>query len=176
MIKKYIYSDYYVGQIFPEEIGKPDYTKFDITDRGSILFMTMKNPTTYEIQQMSSAKKRMRLSCLADIMWMTFKFGDLEWTEAPYTPHLSKWVHFPQDINTVCKDISFVLIDSTDGIVKYCEHLQYNETFIAALKTGIMLLLAQDFNKDIYDILVDMVKSKYTTKQIAEIAVAECVF
>ncbi len=173
MKKVYVYTDFFVGQVFPETIGRNDCNQFDITNGGAVLFMTVKSPTTHEIEQFSSKNRSIRMTCFPDCLWMTFKFGDLEWNEAPYTPHLSKGATFPPAIHTACDHISIVLIDSVDGKVKYCDTVGLSPELTAALKTGISMLLPLDFNREEYDALLDYVQMHYSTKQIADNAIVE---
>ena len=175
-IEEFNYGDYYVGQCFPEEIGAPDRVVFDVTDDGSLLFIIMQNPTAHEIKQISSKDKRIRMNCFGYVLWLTFKFGELEWFDAPYNPHLSKHVDFPRHIDFVCNDISIVLVDSSDGKVKYCTRLKYNDAFAASLKTGIAVSYGQVFDEKKYDDLLDFVRSKASPKLIAERSIVECVF
>ncbi len=175
-MKIYIYDDFVVGNILPSQVGKPDANIFDLADYGSILLMRLREPTTFEMSQFQSPAKRIRISCLPDTLWMTFKFGEMEWNEAPFSPHLSTQAHLPQAIQTACSNITIAVVDSLDGRVVHCERLKYDDAFSAALKTGVMQLLVQDFNKEEYDLFLDVVKSKYSTRQIAEMAIAECVF
>ena len=166
---------FYTGKILPDQIGMQDHNIFDMTDTGSILFMTMLNPTPYELQQMSSRNKLLRITCFQDCLWMTFKFGDLAWNEAPYSPHLSNQAHLPHNLDFSCNNVTVVLVDSSNGEVKYCDRLYFDEKFISAFKTGIMLLLCQEFDSAKYYRMLQRIQSQYSTEQIADNAVIECV-
>ena len=106
---------------------------------------------------------------------MTFKFGDLEWMDAPFSPRLSKQAEFPGAINCGCNSISIAVIDSCDGKVKYCGRFTLSEEFATALKENISFLLSQPFDKSKYDFLVNKVQSQYEPRQIAEKSSIKCV-
>lgn len=175
-MKLYFYDDFVVGNTIPGQAGKPDANIFDLADYGSFLFIRLKEPTFFEMSQFQRPAKRIRITCLPNTLWMTFKFGELEWGEAPYSPHLSMQAHLPQTIQAACSSLTIAVVDSLDGRLVYCERLKYDEAFSAALKTGVMQLLLQDFNREEYFLFLDAVKTRYSTREIAEKAIAECVF
>ena len=170
------YTSFSVGQVIPDQIGVQDRNLFDFANDGTILFMTVNNPTPAEIRQIRSGEKRFRMTCFPGVLWLTFKFGTLDWAEAPFSPHLCTQTDLLRNLNYASTDIHIVLVDSMDGTVKYYERLDYNEAFTAALKTGVMLLLAEKFSREEYDMVVDMVQAKYSAEQIAQKAVVECAY
>ncbi len=172
----YVYNDFFLGQEFPSQKGQADHSQFDITNPCSILFVTLDKPTNYELEQFASKQKVIRMTQFPGCIWMTFKFGELEWMDAPYSPHLSKQADFPGAIHSGgCSSISLAVVDSSDGKVKYCERLSFSEEFATSLKESVSLLLAQPFNKDRYDYLLEDVQSQLEPTQIAEKSWIECV-
>ncbi len=169
------YTSFSVGQVIPDQIGAPDRNLFDFANDGTILFMTLNNPTPGEIRQIRSGEKHFRITCFPGMLWLTFKFGTLDWAEAPFSPHLCTQADLPRNLNYASNDIHIVLVDSTDGVVKYYERLKFNEALTAALKTGVMLLLAEEFSREEYDMVVKTVQTKYSAEQIAKKAVVEWV-
>ena len=170
------YTSFNVGQSFPDQIGTPDRNLFDFANDGTILFMTLNKPTLAEIRQIRSGEKRFRMTCFPGVLWMTFKFGTLDWAEAPFSPHLCKQADLPRNLSFASTDVHIVLVDSSDGEVKYYERLEYNDAFTAALRTGVILLLGEEFSPEEYDMTLDAVQAIYSAEQIAQKAVVECVF
>ena len=170
------YTSFSVGQTFPDQIGAPDRNLFDFANDGTILFMTLNKPTPAEIRQIRSGEKCFRMTCFPGTLWLTFKFGELDWGEAPFSPHLCTQADLPRNLNDASTYLHIVMVDSSDGVVKYYERLKYNDAFTAALKTGVILLLGEEFSREEYDAVLDAVQAKYSAEQIARKAVVECVF
>lgn len=81
---------YEVGVNYFEAIGHQEGVFFDITDSGIILRIYFCGVTAHEAGQFRSEKPfEMRLAGLRDIIFLLFKFGELNWMDAPYNVHLS---------------------------------------------------------------------------------------
>lgn len=174
MIKKYFNTDPEGITNYPDQIGQPDHNVFDLCDSYSVLFMVLENPTEHEIAQIKTGTKRIRMTLFEDCMWMAFKFGDLDWNEAPYNPHLSNQAHLPQSLPLSCKNIYIVLVNSSDGAVVFCKRYKYNEEFTQCLEDGILYLLDREFSNKQYFPFLEAVQSQYSTEEIANEANCEC--
>ena len=98
--KKMQISSYEVGKKYPGIIGNRDEVKFDLTDGGAIIPIYMRKPTANEVSQLSEGTSvKMAYVARNNVLIMLFKFGDLNWMDAPYTPHLSKnLTHLPDAV------------------------------------------------------------------------------
>lgn len=173
-MKKYVYNNFFVGQVFPSFIGVRDRTIID-TDNVSLNFvMVIKKPTEQEIVQMNGTKE-VRLTLLGNAIWFTFKFGTLNWCDAPYSPHLSQTTDFSVVYNDIYRKINIVLIDSTDGKVKYCSTSKFTNDFSNYLLETSLGLMKRPFSKMQYDELLSTVINMYSAKQISQIAVKRCI-
>lgn len=111
-------SSYEVGKKYPSVILHQDEIKFDITDGGTIIPIYMRKPTANEISQlMEGTSIKMAYVARENVIIMLFKFGNLNWMDAPYTPHLSKnLTHLP---DTVSPNEGFsahlMLFDTSNG-------------------------------------------------------------
>lgn len=109
---------YVIGEKYPNTIGHNDEIKFDLTDGGVIIPIYMRKPNANEISQlMEGAGIKMAYVARDNVIIMLFKFGDLNWMDAPYTPHLSKnLTHLP---GTVSPSEGFsahlMLFDTSNG-------------------------------------------------------------
>lgn len=110
-------TSFALGQCFSDQIGAPDRNLFDFANDGTILFRTINKPTHDEIRQIRSGEKHIRMTCFPGVLWITFKFGNLEWCEAPFSPHLCKQADLPRNLRNASEDIHIVLVDSSDGVV-----------------------------------------------------------
>ena len=80
---------FWKGQIIDNFINYPEGVRFDIDDSGAILLVFFNNPTEYEIEQFKY-NFEIRFTHLYNVIMITTKIGNLNWMNAPYTPHLSK--------------------------------------------------------------------------------------
>ena len=169
----YDYS-YTKGQVILEKIGCPDSYVFDLYDTGAYLFITLSNPTSEEIASVSGHGE-IRMTCFPRIMFFTFKFGDLDWGDAPYTPHLSiQASDLRKTLFESCSHVTIVVCNSVNGEIVFSGTVKFNDELSAAMRAAITLILLEDFNRDKHDYLYRVIQSKYTSKQIADMAVASC--
>lgn len=174
MTKIYRYSDFFEGSVIPDQIGAPDRCVFDIHNSGSILLVTLNNPTEYELCQFEDGPRVIRLTRIENAMWLTFCFGELNWMEAPYTPHLTAQAEMPGAIQRACADFMISVVDTVDGMVKYCRRFYFSPEFSNAFCSVATTLYNQDFNREEYDELLNLVQQQYSTEEIARAAMAEC--
>lgn len=82
---------YKVGDVCPYAVYRPDSCLFDMDDCGITLHVFMCRPAPHEVEQFASGKPfEMRLAQLRNVVFALFKFGSLEWMDAPYSVHLSR--------------------------------------------------------------------------------------
>ena len=174
MTKHYYYSNYCEGAILPDQVGAPDRCLFDVYKSGSILLVTLHDPTPYELNQFVNGRKTMRLTCIENAMWLTFKFGELQWMEAPYSPHLSTQADMPESLVRACSDFTISLVNTTNGLIKYCRRFCFNAEFSGAFRTAATMLLSQEFDREFYDQLLGFIQNQYSTADIAASAIVEC--
>ncbi len=175
-MKIFRYPAHFVGQTIPEFINRNDASQFDLSDDGAHLVMYLNKPTREEITQITSANTEIRMTCFPDILWMTFKFGSLEWSEVPYTPHLSKQADLLNNLWNACRKLTVMLIDTSNGRVLHIGTVEFDSSFSAALRTGVALIIGSEFNKQAHDALCEYVKSNFDVPSIAEKAVVSFKF
>ena len=171
-MKMFVYDDDVEGMILPEFMGRQDANQFDLSNYGAHLTLALNCPTRDEIKQISKGDIEIRMTCFPDALWMTFKFGTLEWNEAPFTPHLSKQADLINMLLPACSNLTIRLIDTATGRILYKGNIKSNEAFSAALRVGVTSLLAQEFDKQQYDYLCQYVQTNYRVEQIAGKALA----
>ena len=80
---------YEVGQIIPAFMGHAENVYFNMDNGGATMFVFFQSPTMKEIEQFKSGKEfQIRFVELYDVIMLMAKIGDLDWMDAPYTPHL----------------------------------------------------------------------------------------
>ena len=105
----------------------------------------------------------------------TLKFGNLGWADAPYIPDLSNQASdLRQTLFESCSHMTIVVCNSVNGEIVFSVTVKFNDELSAAMRAAIMIILAEDFSKERHDYLYRLIQSKYTSKQIADIAVTSC--
>ena len=85
------FIDYGIGNIYPEVIGCGDSVIMDLDDCGVSVNVLFNNLTDSEISQFNTGMPfEMRLIQMRGIIFGLFKFGNLNWMDAPYNVHLSR--------------------------------------------------------------------------------------
>lgn len=83
--------EYKIGQIVQNFKNHFEGVQFDIADDGAIMLVFFQGPTAEEMEQFKSGKIfEIWFVELYDVIIITVKIGNLNWMDAPYTPHLSK--------------------------------------------------------------------------------------
>ncbi len=174
-----LFDDYYdysyvKGQILANRIGSLDSYVFDLSNTGAYLLITLSNPTLEEIASMSKPGE-IRMTCFHRLVFFTFRFGKLNWADAPYNPHLSTQASdLRRTLFQSCSHMTVILCNSVNSEIMFSGTVKFNDELSAAMRTAVMLLLSEDFSKDEYERLYMAVQEKYTSTQIAEAAVARC--
>lgn len=173
-IIKYVYTMPFIGQFLPDYVGFPDSTQFDIDDSGGNLRIVINKPTEEELHEFKHADIEVRMTPVINAIWLTFKFGNLDWTEAPYTPHLSHRLHLIDDaaaFRKLCGRITVGIIDSSDGIIKHLVDLELSKEFADAFFELANKLYFEypDFDKKRYFLMLDAVQNNLSAAEIAYI-------
>lgn len=159
---------YYEGQILHNWIGSPDRIMFDYSVNTGILFYVLNQITDEELDAFNNGKKSIGMTGLGDIMYFTFKVGNLPMIDAPYTPHLSNQTDFSKCLDDCTKNVAFILVDSENGEVKYCRSFNVTADFTDRIRNSIKALLSQPFNREEYFALLSRIQEKYSSEQIAD--------
>lgn len=160
-------NEYFVGQILPDFIGRRDSLQIDMTDDGSFLIIALKEPTNDEIRSFINTNWEIRLTCFRYGMWFTFKFGSLDWMDAPYHPLLSNNLNIPEGLDRACAGLTIMLINSLDGRILLLDTVDYSEDFADKVSTSIIAMTKLSFDMSEYDMFLSRVKKQYSSEQIA---------
>ena len=108
-------SVYQVGKVSEDLIGKEKII-FDITDGGGILYVLFSSPTENEIRQFKEDIE-IRYVKVGSVFMMLFKFGSLNWADAPYSPHLSKMSGIAEPADGEGIALQIIFADADTGMV-----------------------------------------------------------
>lgn len=165
----YIYE---VGQVIDKFICHPEGAKFDISDTGAVLQIFFDNPTENEIAQFKKDKNiEIRFVELRDVIMITIKIGNLNWMDAPYTPHLSQELTtFQIPNNNQGLGLTIMLIDTQTGKIKSLRLVGLSEKFTKKLFGTVMELKVKPFDKLEYIQAVKYIYSTYQTNKLVKLS------
>lgn len=169
---------YEVGQILENFKNHEEGVQFDISDDGATMIVFFSTPTQEEIEQFKSGKIfEIRFTTIYDVIMITTKIGNLNWMDAPYTPHLSRYLtryQLPNEGEGL--GLTLYLVDAATGKIKHMKLLGLSERFTRRLFGSAMELKMKEFDKNHYACSIDKIFSTYNTKQIVKMSSDYCKF
>lgn len=167
---------YEVGQVVENFKYHAEGTQFDLADDGATMIVFFNQPTNDEIEQFKEGKNfEIRFVELKDAIMITTKIGNLNWMDAPYTPHLSKNLtrfQFPNENQGL--GLTLMLVDAVTGEIKHMKLLGLSEKFTKKLYGSIMELKVKEFDKNRYIAALNSIFTSYDTKQIVKMSTDYC--
>lgn len=167
---------YEVGQVVDKFKGRPDEVHFDLADDGATLIIFFSSPTEKEVEQFSAGKKfEIRFLEMHNQIILTTKIGDLQWMDAPYSPHLSQHLtrlSTPDD-NTGL-GLTLMLVDSTTGMIKSLRLIGLSPKFTKDFFRTVNQNKSKPFNKAEYDVTLNRIFAAYSTNQLAKMSMSYC--
>lgn len=167
---------YKVGKIIDNFKTYQEIVKFDIADDGAIMQVFFKKPTQNEIYQFNAGKNfELRFTEIYGVIIFTVKIGNLNWMDAPYSPHLSNnLTKFEFPSKGMGLNLTLMLIDSSTGEIKHMRLLGLSENFTRKLFGVIMDQRMKKFNYSRYLQTINKIYSTYSTTQIVKISRDYC--
>lgn len=167
---------YEVGQVIDNFKHHAEWTQFDLADDGATMIVFFNRPTNNEIEQFKAGKSfEIRFVELKDVIMITAKIGNLNWMDAPYTPHLSKHLtkfQFPNENQGL--GLTLMLVDAVTGEIKHIKFLGLSERFTKKLYGTVMELKVKEFDKNSYIAVLNSIFTSYDTKQIVKMSTDYC--
>lgn len=167
---------YEIGQNIKNFKNHKEGVQFDISDDGATILVFFDTPTQDEIEQFKSGKNfEIRFIVLNDVIMITTKIGNLNWMDAPYTPHLSKNLtkyQIPNEGEGL--GLTLYLVDTATGEIKHMRLLGLSERFTRKLFGSAMEIKMKEFDKRQYIIKLSDIFNRYDTKQIAKMSSDYC--
>lgn len=166
------YSNLKVGAIYPMEIGKAEGVMFDVDDCGIYVKVRFNSPTSKELKQFDSGKPfRMKLLEFRNIIFPLFKFGNLNWMDAPYSVHLSRnLTHLEVPEEGMGMKMTIVLFDTRTGMLCKCRMIGLSTDMTKKLIEMIQEQKEKPFNKSDYDRNLRGIYATYPTKKLVDMA------
>ncbi len=167
---------YEIGQVVDNFKHHSEGVHFDIADDGATMLVFFQSPTLEEIKQFNSGKNfEIRFTELCGVIMITVKIGNLNWMDAPYTPHLSQnLTKFQLPNENQGLGLALILIDANTGEIKHMRFLGLSERFTKRLFGVAMEHKIKSFNKAEYSNSINRIFSTYQTNQIVKMSKDYC--
>lgn len=168
--------NYEVGQVIEKYKNYNEGVRFDLSDDGATLMVFFYDPTEEEIEQFKSGKNfEIRFTEFKNVIMITAKIGNLNWMDAPYTPHLRKHLtkyQIPNENQGL--GLTLVLIDAHTGEIKHMRLIGLSEKFTRRLFGCVMELKMKEFNQTEYQLYINQIFNMYDTKQLVNMSKDYC--
>lgn len=167
---------YEVGQVIDNFKHHAEGTQFDLADDGAAMIIFFNRPTNNEIEQFKAGKSfEIRFVELKDVIMITAKIGNLNWMDAPYTPHLSKnLTKFQLPNENQGLGLTLMLVDAVTGEIKHMKLLGLSERFTKKLYGTVMELKVKEFDEKRYIAAFNAIFACYDTREIVKMSRDYC--
>lgn len=162
---------YETGKKYIELVSVADGVKIDFSDNKGRILLQYGRPDEREASNVSAGRFRIQERILGGVMFFAFKFGDLNWMDAPYTPHLSR-NPLPEDIEDSCKsgmEIDIVLADRNNGRVVSIRRVTIDSGFSRKMLKDSESLLQETFLAEKHDRTVDAMYANYSSADMVRL-------
>lgn len=167
---------YEIGQVVDNFKYHSEGVQFDISDEGATMLVFFQSPTMEEIEQFKSGKAfEIRFTELYGVIMITVKIGNLNWMDAPYTPHLSpNLTRFQIPNENQGLGLTLIFVDAKTGEIKHIRLLGLSERFTKQLFGTVIEHKVKKFNKTEYINSLNKVYATYQTNQIVKMSKSYC--
>lgn len=166
------FMEFTVGKVYKEVIGHPEGVFFDINNCAIMVNIYMNRPKPEELEQFDVGKPfQMKLVELRNIIFPLFKFGNLNWMDAPYSVHLgSKLTNFEVPSEGEGWGMIVSLFDTSTGTL--CKNMLIGLS--TKMSKDLIKMLKKQFEHPFdvaeYDANLRMVYAAYPTKALVKMA------
>jgi len=166
------FQKFETGKSIESFMGHAEGVSFGFNEAGAIMIIFFDNPTPDEIDQFKSGKRfEMRMIVLSGIIMITVKIGDLNWMDSPYTPHSNKdKAVFKDIIDGTGYALTLMLVNGQNGKIEHLRMIGMSEKFSRSFKKIAEDNLSNDFDINTYNLNLNLILSKYQTKDIVKMS------
>lgn len=160
-----------VGELYKSGITKyNEGARFDFTQSGAVLELYFKSPTINEVQEIKNGCFKTGFVEFAGVIFMLFKFGNLNWIDAPYSVHLSKPFEFEEPTRGSGYGLNIFFIDANTGILKNIRYIGLSTEFSLSFKNAVLKQRKAEFNNNYYSAALQNIYLKYTTNDLVKLS------
>ncbi len=160
------------GKNYPKLAG-PNGVLFDLTDTGALLFVRMHRPGPKVIKAFQSGKPlEARMTMINDVIYLLFKFGELNWMTAPYSVHQSLILHDLMEIPEGYGIATTIVLCDTNGTIRHTGFVTLSHDFSSSLMDAICRQNKHHFNGFMHNAEIKRVFSTYSTRDLVHLSSA----
>lgn len=161
-----------VGKAFSPIYGKPEGVYADMDASGILVVYNFTHPTQSEVEQMGAEKPfEICLTLMGDVLYILTKCGDLNWTDAPYNPHLSRQMGLRPITNDIeGYALTLLMVDVATNIIKSIRLIGLGNEFSKALKNEIDGLQAKSFSREQYNQVLHDNNISFSTTDLVKLS------
>ena len=163
-----------VGKLYQE--GKAMWAegiKVDFENSGGQLYIVFNNPTKQEIEEIRKEDCKIGIFEKNEVIFLLFKFGDMEWMDVPYTVHLSKGLVLEKIQPGMGYAITILLINSANGILEAIRLVSMPTKISQLFYDAVQRQRIQIFDYSKYWNTLDKIYSQYETKDMVKMGTTE---
>lgn len=169
------FEQFKVGQLYKSGVTNyTECTKFDFMQSGAILEIYFNRPTGDEIQDITRGRFEIGFYENKDIIFMLFRFGCMNWMDAPYTVHFSAPFKFEELNPGIGYGLSIFFIDAATGILRGIRYVGLSTEFSHKFKNAVELQRQLPFNNSNYIESLNIITQNYSTRDLVQRASAWC--
>jgi len=165
------FKDTDTGMVADKFIGYPDSNIVEVSDSGIDVYVLMRKPSKSEIKQISAGSEfKLKLLEMEGIIFFILKFGDLEWSDAPYSVHLSKGQTYLRDVpDGNGYAVTIYVIDTSSGELVLQRFTGLDTCTSRELKEIVERQKTLPFNKSEYAVTINNIYRTYSTMDLLEL-------
>lgn len=168
-----------VGQPYiPGKVRWDEGVEYAWRGGGHELRLFFASPSAKEIRAIRKGMAEYALVVAPPVVLLLFRFGSMEWSDAPYTIHLEGEQDRtpPPDVAGEARYLlTNLLVDAATGILQAIRVVSLSHTFTKALHAAIRDQLAAPFDRAAYDAHLDrLYRENPTSMRLLRLATARC--
>ena len=169
------FKDTDTGMVADKFIGYSDSNIAEVSDSGIDVYVLMRKPSKSEIKQISAGSEfKLKLLEMEGVIFFLLKFGDLDWSDAPYNVHLGKGQPHLKDVpDGSGYAVRIYLIDTLSGELMRQRFTGLDTCTSRELKEMVGRQNALPFNKTEYAVAINNIYGMYSTMDLLEIKSAQ---
>ena len=166
-----MFQELAVGETYPLVEGRREGVFFDIRYPTVELIYNMRKPTKREIEQVAAGRQfEIRAIELNEVIFVTTRFGTLQWMDSPYDPRLGDCQLDAIEPGTKGYGMWFLLTDSPSGTIRHLRLIGLGHGFSSQFRDLVYANKAKDIAVDEHDRRVRELYARYTSREIAELS------
>lgn len=165
-------QDLKIGGKYPPLAHAGECVAIDVDGSGITIAYNFQSPTAKEVAAMAEGQPfEIRFVTIADIMYVLTKCGSLNWTDAPFNPHLATNANLPEITND--HDgyaLTLIMVDADTNTIQSLRLIGLGNKISKAIRAEIEALKLKNFDADMYHRTIQLNNMMRSTTALAKMA------